>query len=934
MDNLLTRVFGSKRGRYGLPVVLGLLLIGAAALVILARRDGEGEFRTDPGTDVFVFEHTDSAAGAPLKSEAAIRGALKDLERSPPPAGKITVDYPRGGSLFPPDMVAPTFLWHDPDDTVKAWLVDVSFQGHPRHVYAVTSGKRTRRQIDPQCITEDNAWTESAYQSSARGWTPDEPTWWIIKQRSMEKPATVSIYGLTGAHGSEGAPGIVSCGTVSLATSNDPVGAPIFYRDVPLMPSKTKDKIIKPLAPSSLPLIQWRLRDLTKPIAPVVMAHMPTCANCHSFSADGETLAMDVDGPDGDKGAHTLMPVGKRMVMQSEHVFTWNSFTKGTPGAKPSFGLFPQISPDGDHVVATVHESVFVQNYMDYRFLQTFYPTGGILAVYSRATGRIRSLPGADEAGYVQSNPTWSPDGKTIVFIRARARPNYTEGPRARYANDPNETQIKYDLYRIPFNDGRGGTPQPVEGASANGASNSFPRYSPDGKWIVYVQCNNGLLMRPDSKLYIIPAGGGKARLMNCNTRRMNSWHSWSPNGRWLVFSSKANTPYTQMFLTHVDEEGNDSPAILIPNSTAANRAVNLPEFADIAAGAIEEITTPAADYRRHYDRARRLRDSGRLTESLAELRKSIDLKSDYPRTYVALANVLVEQNKPLEAIGNYRKAIDISPGNFKAHNNLGVALMKLGRHDDAIGHYRRAVAIHPAYFQAHKNLATLLDHRGKHDEAIKHWRKAVEINPASPAAHNNWGNALISLGKPREAIGHFNEALKIDPTYAQAHLDWGLALMGLAETDEAVKHFSKAVQIAPSRHSAHINRGIALAQLGRAAEAAESYRKAMAADPEETAAHNNLAWLLATHPRADLRDGKEAVRLAEAACKRTRDGDPGVLDTLAAAYAEAGRFDDAVRTAEKALAIARAKDLREFAGKLQARVEQFKKRQPVRGKE
>ena len=80
---------------------------------------------------------------------------------------------------------------------------------------------------------------------------------------------------------------------------------------------------------------------------------------------------------------------------------------------------------------------------------------------------------------------------------------------------------------------------------------------SPDGKWVVFVRCKNGQLMRPDSELWIVPLEGGTARPLRSNRSPMNSWHSFSPNGRWLVFSSKANTPYTQMFLTHLDENGN-----------------------------------------------------------------------------------------------------------------------------------------------------------------------------------------------------------------------------------------------------------------------------------------------------------------------------------------------------------------------------------------
>ena len=120
-------------------------------------------------------------------------------------------------------------------------------------------------------------------------------------------------------------------------------------------------------------------------------------------------------------------------------------------------------------------------------------------------------LPGADDPRFVHTDAVWSPDGKYLVFARAEARDAYPAGGRmAEYANDPNETRIQYDLYRIPFNDGQGGKAEPIAGASANGMSNSFPKVSPDGRWIVYVQARNGQLMRPDSQS--IHRAGGRGR--------------------------------------------------------------------------------------------------------------------------------------------------------------------------------------------------------------------------------------------------------------------------------------------------------------------------------------------------------------------------------------------------------------------------------------
>ena len=290
--------------------------------------------------------------------------------------------------------------------------------------------------------------------------------------------------------------------------------------------------------------------------------NLPTCMNCHSFSRDGKTLGLDMDGPSNDKGLYALVPIAKEMTIRNQDVIAWSSF-KGKLGGKLRVGFMSQVSPEGKYVVTMVNgaelglptpppsagqtllpkdvkNNFYVANFTDYRFLQVFYPTRGVLAWYSRETGKLQPLPGADDPRYVHTNATWSPDGKYLVFARAEARDPYPPGSKlATVSNDPNETQIQYDLYRIPFNDGKGGTPEPIKGASANGMSNSFAKISPDGKWIVFVKARNGLLMRPDGKLYIVPAQGGEARKMNANTSRMNSWHSFSPNGRWLVFSSK-----------------------------------------------------------------------------------------------------------------------------------------------------------------------------------------------------------------------------------------------------------------------------------------------------------------------------------------------------------------------------------------------------------
>jgi tetratricopeptide (TPR) repeat protein len=759
---------------------------------------------------------------------------------------------------------------------------------------------------------------------------------------------------------------VLSRGRVSILTSRDPVGAPIFYRDVPLMPSETEKGVIKPLAPAAIPLIAWRLRNIGEPRSRLLMEGLHTCANCHSFSSDGKTLGMDMDGPQNDKGMYALLPISKEMSIRDQDVIEWSSF-RGKLGGKIRVGFMSQVSPDGRYVVTMINGSeagrpsaaaaasgaaskpkldkdlegnYYVANFKNYGFLQVFFPTRGILAWYSRESGHLEPLPGADDPAYVQTNAVWSPDGQYLVFARAEAKAPYGEGAKlAESANDPNETQIRYDLYRIPFNGGKGGRAEPIAGASANGISNSFPKVSPDGRWIVFVQARNGLLMRPDSRLYIVPFRGGKARPLRANLPLMNSWHSFSPNGRWLVFSSKSWSPYTRMFLTHIDRDGRDSPPILIDNTTAANRAVNIPEFLNVPPDGLTRIATPVTDFYRLADAAWDLSKAGRTGEAIAAWEEALKLNPESDKAQSNLGLLLMGAGRSEEAIAHFTRTLAINPEYPAAHSNLGVALAAAGKLDDARAEFERALAVAPDSAEAHNNLGQILAGKGDFAAAIAHFSQALATAPDSRPVRTNLARALAAQGLVQaqkgdfdEAIRQFESALEVTPDSADVHNDLAVALVRKGRADEAVAHFQKAVNLKPDFAEAWFNLGDTLFYLqGKAAEALAAWRTVLRIDQNRVPVLAQTAWVLATSPDASVRDGAAAVDLAERAARLAGDRQPSVLDCLAAAYAEAGRFGEAVETAGRAAELAKQAGDRSLAEAVEARQSLYRASTPFR---
>lgn len=786
----------------------------------------------------------------------------------------LVIDYPADGSIFPPDFAPPTLIWRDAASNSLIWRIQITFEsGAPAFELTVPGSPLGIGEIDYRAVAPTNEPPRlTAEQQAARTWKPDRTLWETIKQNSLDAPAVITILGLTSPDQPP-----VSRGQVRIRTAREPVGAPIFFRDVPLMPSEVEKGIIKPLPKSALPLIVWRLRYVDEDFSRLLVTNLPTCANCHSFSSDGKTLGMDLDGPANDKGLYVLAPIRPVLTIRNQDVIAWSSF-RGKLGGKLRVGFMSQVSPDGQYVVTmvnpydlglqtpgeesagglpkSVRTNFYVANFKDYRFLQVFYPTRGVLAWYSRATGRLQPLPGADDPRYVHTNAVWSPDGKYLVFARAEARDPYPDGARlAEYANDPNETQIRYDLYRIPFNGGRGGKPEPIPGASGNGMSNSFPKISPDGRWIVFVQARNGLLMRPDSRLYILPAQGGTPRRMRCNTERMNSWHSFAPNGRWMVFSSKSRSPYTQMYLTYLDEHGNDSPPILIENATAANRAVNLPEFVNIAKDAWLKIEAPATEFYRISDTALELLQAGRYEESVAEWKKALAMEPSDAQALSNLGAAYSALGRLDEALEQFRKALGADPDNYKAHANLGVALARMGRFAEAVGPLRRALELNPAEASTLSALGGVLAQAGQIGEAAALLEKALELNPDDTDARNNLGSLLARQGKFREAAAHFRKALDAEPSSPILHFNLGRALAASGDTDAGIRHVEEAVRLSGGTHLAMLDTLSALyAEAGRWFEAADTARRALALATEQQDARS------AEELRARLRDYQNRV--------------------------------------------------------------------------
>jgi tetratricopeptide (TPR) repeat protein len=313
------------------------------------------------------------------------------------------------------------------------------------------------------------------------------------------------------------------------------------------------------------------------------------------------------------------------------------------------------------------------------------------------------------------------------------------------------------------------------------------------------------------------------------------------------------------------------------------------------------------------------LHDQGHLAEAVAQYQGALEIKPDYAEAHNNLGLALADHQQIDEAVAHYQKALEIKTDYAEPYYNLGNALSARGEFDKAIADYRKALEIKPRYAEAHVNLGLALAARQKIDEAIAHYQKAMEIKPDLAEAYDNLGLVLAGRGQLGEAIAHYQRALEIKPDYAGAHSNLGVALASRGQFDEAMPHFRKALEISPGLADTRNNLDIAQSRWEEIRKALAGQRELLRSRPDDITLLNDTAWMLATNPNASIRNGAEAVALAQRAVQLSDGREPTVLGTLAAAYAEAGRFSEAVQTARKALDLATEQNKQSLAESLKA---------------
>ena len=297
-----------------------------------------------------------------------------------------------------------------------------------------------------------------------------------------------------------------------------------------------------------------------------------------------------------------------------------------------------------------------------------------------------------------------------------------------------------------------------------------------------------------------------------------------------------------------------------------------------------EQLKAEPANKELRYARALVRREKGELGKAIAELNELIQLDPNERAFFAARGDAWSDKQEYDKAIADFTETIRLDPACAPAYNSRGVAHNKKFEFNKAIADFDDAIRVDPKCTTAYTNRGKSWNDKHNYDRAIADFNEAIRLDSKSMYPYDNRGWAWIGKRDYDKAVADFNEAVRLAPKCAGAYDSRGVAWQGKGEIDRGIADFNTAIRL----------------------------------DPKDAQGYNNMSWLRSTCPQSRYRDGKEALELATKACKLSRGKNYKNLDTLAAAYAEAGEFDEAVQWQTNACELAPAEDKPDYQGRLE----------------
>lgn len=323
--------------------------------------------------------------------------------------------------------------------------------------------------------------------------------------------------------------------------------------------------------------------------------------------------------------------------------------------------------------------------------------------------------------------------------------------------------------------------------------------------------------------------------------------------------------------------------------------------------------------------------EQGKMSEAAENFKKFLETHPNDADAIYRMGISLARLNDHQQAIKYFNDALKLNGDDYMIHGNLALSLNQVGQYDKAVEHYSEVLRLHPGDADAHSNMGISLALGGKYLQAIEQYEKALKFRPDDAVIHENLGKALIQASRVEEGLKHWAESLRINPAQPILYDNMANAYIRLGKVNEAINCWETLLKFQPDNYRLHYNLGLLNYSLSNIDKAVFHWEHAIDLGPDYREALNSLAWLFATEKNVKDADRVRAVDLANRACAISKYILAGDMDTLAAAYASIGDFENAVSTARKAKILADNTDDSDLVKNIEERIELYKSGRPYR---